>query len=1567
MATKLTEITTKYHTFVDNQVLTKDQLNEFINYFEDQDRMSRVFLTGVGIVCGFQLSFNASDNSITVSQGTGITTDGDLIKLRSDIPESSLKSIDLSQIKYTHYKKFEDNKTNYSFFRKKVIEDGNEKLVPFDLWEILPQKTDDEQELGTFSGLQEMVVLLYLESYAKEGDLCTAIDCDNQGIEQVARLRVLLVSKADAAYIAGLDSIYSGYNYADDIIALPEIAVARAILNSTNSANYPELKKLYYSAIFGNSFVSQLSTGITKLVQSFGDLLNLNISASNLNSYKSKLNQILNFSAYNVPFDIQYRYDFVKDLVDTYDEIKSLLLELRTICNPDINAFPKHLMLGCISEINNDIKHYRHKFYKSPALDCGTETIEKCRSLTFRLFDLITRFQTSVGETKITPSNKLPELTHRSIPFYYNIQESLLRNWDSSKTRSYRYNYHLCYHTSLLAPALKYQQPLKYNIDTFDFYRIEGHQGKDYQKVLEELDTLKTANGLAFDVKALSVNINTSNLNIDDYECEFEDLQVLLKAWTAEQNCILAEVADFFSSFSTAVPGANKREPELEIKRSQLELLNDSENFSKGSIRTNIENTEKVEKITAKETVQPTIRTNFKVVNVVADNMNTSEDALGLEMKKAIDANKGGSVNDIIASARKNLELKVNTEAWNQEPELKAFVVDKSVELMAYTHVLSQRMPDSLVLVDSVRVRDYKLSLSDLCALVKRLKAGYNSTKLADGLKAFIGLLINQLSTVCCSGKKLETLLEEISNRKESILVRLQLSKFVEKHPGLEHKAGVEPGGTFILVYLNKSRTDSAVADVALEEQLTFLNESKSSSDLEKRFLEIISKTRESAAVKGAQETAKEKIGREAAVANSAQTTDIPNNTVVADFCLPYMCCSDCAPVNFIIQKTPVSLRLEKDEFCLGNDSSPLLFEVTPADGVIKADVEIDGLTIDGVKLSLDPETFPNEMLGKPIHFTVNDQITNCQLTVYRGVLFDFAVPESPTSQTSFLFQPTGDLKGASFLWSFGDDSMSTEMNPRHDYVLPVNDKNKVTVSLTVTAANGICHSTVEHDIEFKVEETRIALDKTEFCENDKENYPFLVTPQGTEVKIEGKGVLKTANGFSFLPSTAGAGEVEFLLNGQPSGVIASVFAAPLAKFTGRQIEKQLILTNTSVNATSFIWLINEKEEKQDNMEPFVIELNANSPRVWAVQLTAIGNEVCGSNTSAVQTFETKTEEPQISLDKNEFCGSDKESYSFIVTPAGADVKIEGPGVTRTDNGFVFTPAAATPGQISFTLNGEVSGLVVTVRPAPVARFTGEQVGNQLVLTNSSLNATSFTWTINEEKQETTGNAPLIINLGPNSPGVWTVVLEARGAEVCGSATSRPVTFETKFNDSTEPVDNCMDETKAAILLDFRSLANLNMDSDIVNPIWQATSGLYGGSRLFPNGVLNDIDKYLAGAHNNELTTFLKILLQTSDLIRKVGPNGNKEEFTRLVELFALQLKLYYNVLACQSAETIKASGDVLQRILEQIIQILQILKEIGVVLPDSLKSFIKSFSVKVSDIPILVDHLKKIIGGKLI
>jgi PKD repeat protein len=183
------------------------------------------------------------------------------------------------------------------------------------------------------------------------------------------------------------------------------------------------------------------------------------------------------------------------------------------------------------------------------------------------------------------------------------------------------------------------------------------------------------------------------------------------------------------------------------------------------------------------------------------------------------------------------------------------------------------------------------------------------------------------------------------------------------------------------------------------------------------------------------------------------------------------MCCSDCAPINFIVAKNPVSLRIEKDTFCIGKDQTPVLFEITPEDGKIKiVQQDIKGLTISGNKLVIDEANFPQEQFGKKITFTVNDQITEAEITFYKIPEFDFDVPDSPITNPNITFIANGSdlISGVKYYWDFGDGKYSNERNPTHQYTLPVNEKNTITVSLTVIASNGVCQNTVSHEIEFK-------------------------------------------------------------------------------------------------------------------------------------------------------------------------------------------------------------------------------------------------------------------------------------------------------------------------------------------------------------------------------------------------------------------------------------------------------------------------------------------------------------------
>ncbi|HKJ78677.1 MAG TPA: PKD domain-containing protein, partial [Prolixibacteraceae bacterium] len=900
-------------------------------------------------------------------------------------------------------------------------------------------------------------------------------------------------------------------------------------------------------------------------------------------------------------------------------------------------------------------------------------------------------------------------------------------------------------------------------------------------------------------------------------ECEFEDLQVMLRAWTAEQDCILAEMSAFFSGFSLKEPGTNLKEPKYD--EAHLGRYDPNVNLNRPSESEWVYNINEGMMYNATMSYQP--YNYYKINTVVTDNLTTEENALGNAMKTAFNETKGGSVNDTIARAKTLVENQIDSEAWKENPEMKALVIDYSVELMAYANKLTEIMPDQIRGIDLARIDTYKLTLGELCKLVKKLRSRYQSTQLSENLKSFTKLLITQLSSVCCSGKKLEVLQEEINKRKESILLRLQLAKFVDKHPGLEHMAGVPNGGTFVLVYLNKAekplreresaakevkenaniRADYAVRGYEMSRSAVRSNQPVVYPEMNIREqpseLEYINKKRMEERLKSLEK--------------NIQKTDIPNNTVVADFALPYLCCSDCAPVNFIIPKAPIFLRLETDTFCLGKDESPLIFEVSPNDGNIKAEPETAGISIDGNKLSIDANAFPEDMLGKPLKFTVNDQVTDVQLTIHQGVEFDFEVPGSPTSETEITFKPTGNLEGASFLWSFGDDNMSTERNPTHRYRLPVNNENKVVVSLTVTAENEVCSSTVEHEISFDVEEEeiRIVLENKEYCENDKQPYPFKILPEGAEANIEGGGVQKNSNGnFVFVPANAGPGQHSFKLNGNPSGIAVTVHKVPLAKFEPRQVNNELVITNNSTGADSFIWRINEKTIERFDTSQVRIELTPNSPTDWIIELTAISN----------------------------ICGQSITEQDFRVEIA------EGPS-------------------------------------------------------------------------------------------------------------------------------NCIEETTAAIEKDIQLLRRLNIPgSNFVVPAYTATTNLYIGSRRVLGGVYGDVDNFLKGTNNDKLPAlFSKTITDTARTIAEIDAARNLQEFKNTLDLFALQLQLFYNVLGCQEPARIIDSGNKISAVLDVILNELALLKSNRVKMPKSLQDFVAAYQKRIKRIQLLAVHFKTIKQKKLI
>jgi hypothetical protein len=174
--------------------------------------------------------------------------------------------------------------------------------------------------------------------------------------------------------------------------------VRRVVLNQLNTANYSALKQAYYSAINSDNLLSNLIKGMADLHSGFGNLLQLESLKNQFDKFPENLKNRVGFTQANTPFDFQYRYDLVKDLVDTWNEIRCLLLSLKEICFPDINAFPKHLLLGNLDEVNVEPKKNRHSFYKSPALTCGIGQLNHCRNLVRRMFEMLDGYGSKSGE-----------------------------------------------------------------------------------------------------------------------------------------------------------------------------------------------------------------------------------------------------------------------------------------------------------------------------------------------------------------------------------------------------------------------------------------------------------------------------------------------------------------------------------------------------------------------------------------------------------------------------------------------------------------------------------------------------------------------------------------------------------------------------------------------------------------------------------------------------------------------------------------------------------------------------------------------------------------------------------------------------------------------------------------------------------------------------------------------------------------------------------------------------------------------------------------------------------------
>lgn len=539
---KNTPANTRYTEFENNQVLTADQLNDLFRYLDIQTRLTRTKGIGVGILCGLEIGVT-EENTIVVSKGSAITTDGDLLFVPNDMT-------------FDQFLPFEDTNAKYDYF---FLDNGTQ--IP--LFQLVAGRTTRTQgrgvgefEQSTNTGLKDYVGILYQEDYNNDTDLCTGVDCDNRGIECVRDIRILLAHKDQVGeLLKSIPKLNQKY------FALDEIDVPRVMIKPTVD-KFDELRGAFGVAL---GVKETLKAKLQKAFEVCKPLVEDELGSDNtVREWADLLDQ--HFNIQNGIY-AQYLYDFVRDLSYGYTEMRETLFNDNAICCPPVELFPKHVMMGLVKTarvkrpaltpviptpvpatptpgtvtaiprirlfdfaptvkfdigalikrfhpVHIDIE-YRHQFYESPVLNNKEENQERTK-FCFKRFDaMIRNFKVptaeelqSVKAIKITPSHfEERKLGERAIPFYYKYDRARAINayWSFEANVRKREDEHFYYFSGQYSNMPVMSDPLKFNLLPYSFFRIEGHIGYKYQEVQRILNQVIEENNLPINLVTVQV------------------------------------------------------------------------------------------------------------------------------------------------------------------------------------------------------------------------------------------------------------------------------------------------------------------------------------------------------------------------------------------------------------------------------------------------------------------------------------------------------------------------------------------------------------------------------------------------------------------------------------------------------------------------------------------------------------------------------------------------------------------------------------------------------------------------------------------------------------------------------------------------------------------------------------------------------------------------------------------------------------------------------------------------------------------------------------------------------
>ncbi|MBQ0930068.1 hypothetical protein KAK07_22485 [Ideonella sp. 4Y16] len=471
--------------FEPDQVLTHGQLNRLSDWFDDQGRLTRVRLIGVGLVDGLQVAL--TDAGVRITRGLGLSTDGDLIELAETTQFSSWRPYDREAPRYEPF-----------YTGPETMRELVELVAPGD------EDTRTRPLMELPGALPGRVVVALMESVENDPDLCNGTDCDNLGRDALHRLRWLLCSAEDAAALQqGEQALLPACERAR---ALPEVQATAPRLQGLNSTQ--GLAQACLTA--GDATLEALATAFSALASTFGErVAALCGNASAPLDWVARLRQRRTEAASRSgggPLWLEH----LGDLVDTWGALREQLFLDDSVLLPELGAFPKHLLLGQLGAP----RQFRSGLYPAPSSAGTREAAAHASFLIWKLHLLVGAFVWPQDTTlRVTPSRTATApLEERAIPWYYTLSGEfpLQTGWHYLRAARGQQQSNLGYRVP--ADRRGVPPPLSRVLLGHDFFRVEGHLGQPVRSVRDALRAQIRQFQLPFTVRAVLLHTDRARL-----------------------------------------------------------------------------------------------------------------------------------------------------------------------------------------------------------------------------------------------------------------------------------------------------------------------------------------------------------------------------------------------------------------------------------------------------------------------------------------------------------------------------------------------------------------------------------------------------------------------------------------------------------------------------------------------------------------------------------------------------------------------------------------------------------------------------------------------------------------------------------------------------------------------------------------------------------------------------------------------------------------------------------------------------------------------------------------------